>query len=158
MSVLSNQIERFIKELMRQSDEISLQRNELAQHFSCAPSHINYVLSTRFTPDHGYVTVSRRGGGGHIRVIRMDTDSCGLLQDLLSNRIGDSLDKNEARAIIERIAGCGLVGAREAKLMQAATDACALPAQPTQNDARARILRTMLIVLIQEKQFETEVE
>lgn len=158
MSVLSDNIERFIKELMQQSDEISLQRNELAQHFSCAPSQINYVLSTRFTLDHGYMTISRRGGGGYIRVLRVNTDSCSLLQDLLCNRIGDSLDKNEAHAIIVRIADNGLIGAREAKLMQATVDACTLPTQTMQNNMRARILRAMLAVLIQENPFGTEVE
>ena len=70
---LSDTIEQFIKDLMQQEQqaEIDLKRNELAEYFHCAPSQINYVLSTRFTPDHGYVTSSQRGGGGYIRIVRI---------------------------------------------------------------------------------------
>ena len=68
MRLLSDSIEDFIKALMEdeqdQQQAIELRRNELAEHFQCAPSQINYVLATRFTPDHGYVIESRRGGGG----------------------------------------------------------------------------------------------
>ena len=68
MRLLSDSIEDFIKALMEdeqdQQQTIELRRNELAEHFQCAPSQINYVLATRFTPDHGYVIESRRGGGG----------------------------------------------------------------------------------------------
>ena len=67
MRLLSDSIEDFIKALMEdeqdQQQAIELRRNELAEHFQCAPSQINYVLATRFTPDHGYVIESRRGGG-----------------------------------------------------------------------------------------------
>ena len=63
---LSDTIESFIKELLSQDEtEVELKRNELAEYFGCAPSQINYVLATRFTPDHGYVIESRRGGGGY---------------------------------------------------------------------------------------------
>ena len=69
---LSDTIEQFIKTmLVEETQEIELKRNELAEYFNCAPSQINYVLSTRFTPDHGYIIESRRGGGGCIRIFRM---------------------------------------------------------------------------------------
>ena len=74
MAQLSDAIEQFIKELMDQEAQIELRRNELAHHFGCAPSQINYVLATRFTPDHGYIIESRRGGGGYIRIFRMAQD------------------------------------------------------------------------------------
>ena len=48
---LSDTIEQFIKTmLVEETQEIELKRNELAEYFNCAPSQINYVLSTRFTP------------------------------------------------------------------------------------------------------------
>ena len=71
MAQLSDAIEPFIKELREEDTQIEVQRNELAQYFRCAPSQITYVLSTRFTPDHGYVIESRRGGGGYIRIVRL---------------------------------------------------------------------------------------
>ena len=76
MRLLSDTIESFIKTLMEdESTAIALRRNELAEHFQCAPSQINYVLATRFTPDHGYIIESRRGGGGYIRIVRLKSSS-----------------------------------------------------------------------------------
>ena len=68
MARLSDIIESFIKEMLNENggDQVQIQRNELADQFRCAPSQINYVLTTRFTSDKGYVIESRRGGGGHI--------------------------------------------------------------------------------------------
>ena len=71
MAQLSDTIEKFIKDLMEEETHVELRRNELAQHFGCAPSQINYVLATRFSVDHGYVIESRRGGGGFVRIVRM---------------------------------------------------------------------------------------
>ena len=59
---ISDAIEEFIKEMMRDDDFIEIQRNELAEHFKCVPSQINYVISTRFRPSQGYYVESRRGG------------------------------------------------------------------------------------------------
>ena len=59
---MSDAIEEFIKEMMRDDDFIEIQRNELAEHFKCVPSQINYVISTRFKPSQGYYVESRRGG------------------------------------------------------------------------------------------------
>ena len=85
MAQLSNEIEKFIKDLMEDDSQVELKRNELAQHFGCAPSQINYVLATRFTIDHGYVIESRRGGGGYVRIVRMRQESGrNLLQELLA--------------------------------------------------------------------------
>ena len=90
---LSDTIEQFIKTmLVEETQEIELKRNELAEYFNCAPSQINYVLSTRFTPDHGYIIESRRGGGGCIRIFRMKQSTGEQLLYLIHERIGDSID------------------------------------------------------------------
>lgn len=149
MSVLSDSIELFIKQLMEHSDEISLQRNELAQHFACAPSQINYVLSTRFTLDHGYVIVSRRGGGGYIRLIRVETGRGNPLHDTACS-IGDTLTKHETHAMVARLMEAEVLDEREAKLILAAADACSLPTQALEDGARARIIRGMLTSLLQQ--------
>ena len=60
---ISDEIEAFIKELLEADENIEIQRNELAEHFNCVPSQINYVISTRFNPAQGYYVESRRGGG-----------------------------------------------------------------------------------------------
>ena len=149
MSILSDSIELFIKELMEQSDEISLQRNELAQHFACAPSQINYVLSTRFTLDHGYVIVSRRGGGGYIRLIRVETGRGNPLHDTACG-IGETLTRHETHAMVARLMQADVLDEREARLILAAADACSLPTQELEDSARARIIRGMLTSLLQQ--------
>ena len=86
---LSDAIEQFIKTMLTQeAPEVELKRNELAEYFNCAPSQINYVLATRFTPDHGYIIESRRGGGGYIRIFRMAQDTSEHLLYLLHQRGG----------------------------------------------------------------------
>ena len=71
---ISDIIEDFIKELFEEEEQIEIQRNDLAQKFNCVPSQINYVISTRFKPSQGYYVESRRGGGGHILIKKVNTD------------------------------------------------------------------------------------
>lgn len=75
MKNLADAIESFIMgELLREhEDTILVQRNELAERLECAPSQISYVLSTRFTPEKGFMVQSRRGGGGFVRIVRMES-------------------------------------------------------------------------------------
>ena len=70
---LSDVIEAFIKDMLESThkSKVEIKRNELANYFGCAPSQINYVLTTRFTMDRGYYVESRRGGGGFILVRRI---------------------------------------------------------------------------------------
>lgn len=74
MKNLADAIESFIMgELLREHDDtILVQRNELAERLACAPSQISYVLSTRFTPEKGFMVQSRRGSGGFVRIVRME--------------------------------------------------------------------------------------
>lgn len=89
MKPLTDSIEAFIKSLLEEGQEqVDVQRNELAQYFRCAPSQITYVLSTRFTPDHGYIIESRRGGGGYIRIVRLRESPGSNLLYLINQRIG----------------------------------------------------------------------
>ncbi len=146
MAQLSDSIERFIKELMSQEAQIEVRRNELAQHFGCAPSQINYVLATRFSVDHGYIIESRRGGGGYVRIVRMQQrNDENLLQTLLM-RVGNSIDEESASAIIMNLKELRLVTEKEAKLMRAAVarNALALPIN-AKDVLRAAVLRNMLV-------------
>ena len=124
MRLLSDSIEDFIKALMEdeqdQQQAIELRRNELAEHFQCAPSQINYVLATRFTPDHGYVIESRRGGGGYIRIMRLASTSREELLQSLYQRIGMSISSADAMKIVDHLESEKIVSSDEAKLMKAA--------------------------------------
>ena len=99
----SDMIARFIQaELEEANGVLELQRSDLAQRFGCVPSQINYVMSTRFSPEHGYIVESRRGGGGYIRITRVQVDRHTLLMHVI-NSVGDTLDLASARAILSNL-------------------------------------------------------
>ncbi len=146
---LSDTIEQFIKTLLTQAEqEVELKRNELAEYFNCAPSQINYVLATRFTPDHGYIIESRRGGGGYIRIFRMEQNTSEQLMYLLHQRVGDSITMVEASHLIAQLRERLLVADGEAALMLAALSpqALSLPIPTDLKDAlRAKMLKSMFM-------------
>ncbi len=73
MKNLADSIEDFIVKalLAERENALMVQRNELAEQLECAPSQISYVLSTRFTPEKGFMVESRRGSGGFVRIVRV---------------------------------------------------------------------------------------
>ena len=146
MAQLSDSIEHFIKELMTDDAHVELRRNELAQHFGCAPSQINYVLATRFSVDHGYIIESRRGGGGYVRIVRMQTRGEPNLLNTLLNRVGNSVDEETANAIISNLCERDMISANEAGLMRAAVSRNALALPISAKDVlRAAVFRNMLV-------------
>lgn len=148
---LSDTIEEFIKTMLTHDEnEIELKRNELAEYFNCAPSQINYVLATRFTPDHGYLIQSRRGGGGYIRIFRMQQDTCEQLVYLLEERIGDQISPLKADHLITQLKEREVVNETEANMMKAAVaeSSYTLPIHAALKDAlRAKVLKAMLMQL-----------
>lgn len=146
---LSDTIERFIKEMMAQDQlEVELQRNELAEYFRCSPSQINYVLSTRFTPDHGYVIESRRGGGGFIRITRLQRKNGDYLEYLLKERIGNAIDVKSAQILSHQLSESRVISQNDARLINAALSpqAFSVPIPIQLKDAlRASVLRHMLL-------------
>ena len=146
MAQLSDSIERFIKELMSQEAQIEVRRNELAQHFGCAPSQINYVLATRFSVDHGYIIESRRGGGGYVRIVRIQQRGNGNLLQALLERVGNSISEEAASAIISNLKEARLITEREALLMLSAVTRNALALPISAKDVlRASVLSNMLM-------------
>ena len=148
---LSDSIESFIKTLITQEEpEVELKRNELAEYFGCAPSQINYVLATRFSPDHGYIIESRRGGGGYIRIVRVVQTGAQRLMYLANERIGDAISEAEAVRLIHQLCEQGLITIQEAEIMRSAVSAQALsiPIPDALKAAlRARTLRTMVMTI-----------
>ena len=148
---ISDSIESFIKQMLGEdSPEVELKRNELAEYFGCAPSQINYVLATRFSPDQGYLTESRRGGGGYIRIVRVVQSGEQQLMYLIRERIGDSLTEEEAGRILAALADRGVITQPEAEMMAAAVGSRALgvPVSAEIKGAiRARIMKSMLMTV-----------
>ncbi|MGI5899768.1 MAG: CtsR family transcriptional regulator [Christensenellales bacterium] len=148
---LSDSIEQFIKDLMSDSEsELEVKRNELAAYFGCAPSQINYVLATRFSPKHGYIIESRRGGSGYVRIIRMmsDGDQCPFIMALIGH-IEGKLRLSSAEAMISALVEREIVTESEARLMRAAVSEEAINLPVNSKDIlRANIMRSMLISLV----------
>ncbi|MDF2548844.1 CtsR family transcriptional regulator [Anaerosolibacter sp.] len=149
MSRISNIIEIFIKELLDESNNLAveIQRNELADYFNCAPSQINYVLMTRFTVDKGYLIESRRGGGGYIKIVKVNIDKNQYLRMLMED-IGDVIGNMKAEAIIHRLLEKELISEREKRLMLAAISDRSINTPINLKDhIRANILKSMVATI-----------
>ena len=147
---MSDIIAGFINDILSQTNGTAeLQRAELANRFKCVPSQINYVISTRFSPEHGYIVESRRGGGGYIRITKVRTDPKMLVMHTV-NAVGDSISLNSAAALISNLLSENVMSEKAAKLMIAAIGNSAMrPAENTDKDRlRASIFKQMLINLI----------
>ncbi len=145
MPGMSNIIERFIKEALEEAEDgiIEIGRNDLADQFGCAPSQINYVLTTRFTPYKGYYIESRRGGGGYIKIMKVGIDEDEYMEELILNTIGgESITKNKAFHLIQELEEEEIITKREAYLMKASIEDTALKNITTgRNHLRADILK-----------------
>lgn len=144
---MSDLIADFIQESLRQADGVlELQRSDLAQRFNCVPSQINYVVSTRFSPEHGYSVESRRGGNGYIRITRVQIDRGTLLMQVI-NSVGDTLDLPSARAILGNLAESGAVEVPVARTLLAALGDGALRpvAREDRDRLRASIFKQVLV-------------
>ncbi len=149
--LMSDLIAKRIMELLEGSEEgvAEIRRNTLAENIGCVPSQINYVISSRFTPERGYIVESKRGGGGYIRIteVRMGASS-GLMH--IINSIGDSLDVRAEKIITENLVYREYLSSESAKLINAATSDNALRSVPVQfrDELRAAIFKQMLMTQI----------
>ena len=145
---ISDLIEEFIKDLFGEENEtIEIQRNELAEHFNCVPSQINYVISTRFKPSQGYYVESRRGGGGHITIRKVNNTKEDYIMHIINN-IDRELTSNEVDILISDFLSYNIINHEEAKLLKVATsdNVLQLP-KDIKDEVRARILKNMLLNL-----------
>lgn len=150
MAALTNVIEEFIKDMLAQTDNgvIEIGRNELAKEFNCAPSQINYVLSTRFTAYKGYYIESRRGGSGYIRIVKVASMARGDLEKFMAESISNSITKAKARHLVEALKEEGIISDREEVVINTAmANSSLLGSDREKNEMRAQMLKNILIVL-----------
>ena len=148
---ISDIITKRIFELLEESEMNSaeIQRNELASLVGCAPSQINYVLASRFTPEQGYIIESRRGGGGYVRISRVSLNNSAKLMHII-NSIGDRIDSIGARVIIENCVVSGLIEQKTASLIASALSNTALACVPVaaREYVRASLIKQMLLTVV----------
>ena len=145
---ISDIIEQFIRESLEEDNSIYLQRNELASRFGCVPSQINYVISTRFTNERGYIVESRRGGGGGITIKKITLNDANPIMHIV-NSVGEHLDYSTAKVLVTNLADYGVISKREAVLIcSAMTDKVLNLPNSVSTKLRAAMFKSMLINLL----------
>ena len=148
--MLADQIARMIEEMLEQGGgSLELQRNEMAGRLGCVPSQISYVLTSRFTPERGYIVESRRGGGGCIRIVRKQMHRDEYLMHFFY-AVGTAIEEREALAYVQNLQGNAIISAREAKMITAAISDAALAnvAPSGRSVVRANIFKHILLSLM----------
>lgn len=149
---MSDIIEEFIKNMFEDeaSDLIEIQRNDLAEQFNCVPSQINYVIATRFKPSQGYYVESKRGGGGHIRIKKINVTKSNYLMHVIAS-MGSEITAKEVDIYISNFLSYHIISPTEAKLLKVATSDNVLTVpQEIKDSLRASIFKNMLLNLVED--------
>jgi transcriptional regulator of stress and heat shock response len=127
---------------------IQIQRNDLAQQLGCVPSQINYVITSRFTPEQGYRIESRRGGGGYIMITRAATKENAIMS--LVNSVGNSIDEKSAKANVYNLHYQGLISDKAGRIMMSVLSDSNFKGIETdvKNQIRASLLKQMLLAYV----------
>ena len=148
--MLADQIAKMIEQMLEEAGgSLELQRNEMAGRLGCVPSQISYVISSRFTPERGYVIESRRGGGGCIRIVRKQMGRNEYLMHFFY-AIGDEISEREVLAYLNNLLGNELIGKKSYELIAAATSNSALSDLPphARDIIRAKIFKHTILALM----------
>lgn len=143
---ISDIIEKYLKSILADSQKIEIKRSEIAHQFDVVPSQINYVIKTRFTIQNGYIVESKRGGGGYIRIVKVNLINDADVLDQLIDFIGDSITSGKTLQIIQSLYEDKLLTQKEANLILATMDRSTLnfADKRLENIVRARILISVL--------------
>lgn len=149
MANISDIIEQFILKSLGDDNSVDISRNELANFFSCAPSQINYVLETRFTIDRGFVKESKRGGGGYIKISKINVDDDNYMNNLILESVGDSLGYKRLTQILDKLEQENIISKREGEIISSALNEESLSMPFTIKDSiRAKAFKNILTTLL----------
>lgn len=146
---MSDLVAQYITQILdEQNGSAEIQRNELAGNLGCVPSQINYVITSRFTPEQGYIVESRRGGGGYIRISRVKMDRGTAMMHII-NSVGSTLDKATAEAMLNNMLQRNMLQLQSAKLIAAALSDRTLSQveQDKRDTVRADLFKNMLLTI-----------
>jgi len=148
--MLADTIAKLIEEMLDDAGgALELQRNEMANRLGCVPSQISYVITSRFTPEKGYIIESRRGGGGCIRIVRKKMHSDEYLMHFFY-AIGNAISEREVLAYLGNLLGNELINKKSYELIASATSNSALSdLSPEARDiVRAKIFKHTILALM----------
>lgn len=146
MASISDIIERFIKDLMADSNTVKIQRNELSNFFDCSPSQINYVLTTRFSREKGYEVQSKKGGGGYVKIDKITKINQNQALHILYKKINKEVTYTQGKMIVNWLLDENLINNKESKIILCAIDdkSLSLPIYGLNDIVRAKILKNII--------------
>lgn len=145
---ISDIIEAYLKKILADSEQIEIRRSEIAKLFNCVPSQINYVINTRFTEQRGYVVNSKRGGGGYIRIVKVQFLDDREFLEALINSIDQQISQSDTLAVIQKLYDEEIISQKEGNLILAATSPQTLVLNDKQGEDR---LRAQILVAVLER-------
>ena len=149
--LLSDMIEGIINDMLKENEgSAEFRRSDMAVKFGCVPSHINYVIASRFTPEKGYIVESRRGGGGFIKIRQVQFDKTSYIMHFV-NAVGDFIDYETAKVFLDNLYSHEIISRREMQMLSNITSdnvlrGAALPG--TRGMLRSAILKNAVMALI----------
>ncbi len=140
--LMSDIIANMIEEMLCEGGgELELKRNDLAGRIGCVPSQINYVITSRFTPERGYMIESRRGGGGYVRITKVQMTRDQYLMHLFQS-IGRELDERSSRVFVNSMLEKEVITLREANIIRGVFNI------PMDDEVRADMMRQIILALL----------
>lgn len=143
---ISDIIEEYLKSILAETKQIEIKRSEIAEQFDVVPSQINYVIKTRFNIQNGYLVESKRGGGGYIRIAKVNLVSDSSVIDDLIDYIGNQISARQGFQIVQSLYEEKALTKKEANLILAAIDSSTLTFsdKALEDTVRAKILISVL--------------
>ena len=152
--MMSQRIALLLEKMLEEAGgELSIGRNEFAERCGCVPSQINYVITSRFTPERGYLVESRRGGGGFIRIRKIPMSQDEYLMHFY-HAISDAIDFPSARVFLGELQHQGILTSKEARLVRALlSDTALAPVSREGRDiVRAGLFKTAVLQILSERE------
>ncbi len=149
---ISDLVAEYILNMLKEEGGIiEIQRNELASSLGCVPSQINYVITSRFTPEQGYIVESKRGGGGYIRITRPYMSKSATIMHII-NSIGVTLDLASVSAILNNMVYSKVLSTNEANIVANVVSDRTLVDVPKnlRDTVRASIFKNILLAMRRE--------
>lgn len=140
----SDLIEAYLKKILEESEKIEIRRAEMADLFNCVPSQINYVINTRFTVQRGYAVESKRGGGGYIRIEKIQIACCHHFLEQVNQLFEEEISEKDAIAIIQKLYEESILSKREGNLFLTTISKAVLGKSEDENMIRAMIMHSIL--------------
>lgn len=148
---LVDMIEKYLREEVDKSsnDILEIKRSDLAELFSCVPSQINYVISTRFAPEMGFYVETRRGGGGYIRIKKINAYEDEIINNIF-DKIGNKMSQHVVDVYLKVLLDYNVIDKNAARIIKVATSDKSLQnlSMEDKDVTRANIFKNVVLNVI----------